>query len=220
MINKELISFFEELKENNNREWFHENKPRYDLLKKDFDQFVSKMIVAVGSIDKDVAYLEPKDCVFRIYRDTRFSKDKTPYKLNTGAFLVKGGKNSGSAGYYLHIEAGASFLAGGIYMPSPDVLKKIRNSIYENIDEFLDIVNNKNFIKHFGKIDDESKLKTPPKGFDKAHPHIELLKNKHFIVSHTINDKQLLDKKNAGLILDGFKAMQPLLVYLRHAMHD
>ena len=218
MINKELIRFFDELKENNNREWFQENKPRYDLLKKDFDQFVSKMIASVSTIDKDISYLEPKDCVFRIYRDTRFSKDKMPYKNNTGAFMVKGGKSSGNAGYYLHIEPGASFLAGGVYMPFPDVLKKIRTSVYDNIDEFLDIVNNSKFLKHFGKIDDEAKLKTPPKGFPKDFEHVEYLKFKNYTVSKALSPQMLHSNKLMDEITEVFGVLMPLNRFLNSAI--
>ena len=210
MINKELISFFELLGENNNREWFQQNKNHYDSLKKEFELFTAQVIARWGQSEKSIAYLEPKDCTFRIYRDTRFSKDKTPYKTNTGAYLVKGGKNSPNAGYYLHIEPTGSFIAGGVYMPMPDVLKKIRTSIYENIEEFLEIVNNPTFVKHFGKIDDEMKLKTPPKGFPKEFDHINYLKFKNYTVSKAVTPQLLHSNKLMDEIITVFSIMQPL----------
>jgi uncharacterized protein (TIGR02453 family) len=220
MINKELVSFFEKLNHNNNREWFQQNKPEYDKLKKEFEVFVAQVIAVWSKTDKSIAYLEPKDCVFRIYRDTRFSKDKTPYKNNTGAYMVKGGKNSPNAGYYIHVEPGGSFIAGGIYMPMPDVLKKVRTSIYENIDEFLEIINNPTFVKHFGKIDDEMKLKTPPKGFPKDFEHIEYLKFKNYTVSKAVSQQVLCSSKLMDEVITVFSAMQPLISFMNEIIDN
>ncbi len=161
--------------------------------------------------------MKAKDCVFRIYKDVRFSKDKTPYKSNFGASINPGGKKSLVAGYYLHLEPGASFLAGGVYMPQPDMLNAIRQEIDYNTDAFLKILKSASFKKFFKGLDEDDKLKTAPKGFEKDHPHIELLKNKHFIVSYPLSDKQLGEKNADTTILAGFKAMQPFLEYLREA---
>ncbi len=220
MISKNLINFLETLKENNTREWFNANKAWYNEVKVEFESFTSKMITVVGNIDKEVAYLEPKDCLFRIYRDTRFSNDKTPYKTNMGSYVVKGGRNSGYAGYYFHIEPGVSFLAGGIYMPMPDVLKKLRTAIYENIDEFLEIINNSVFIKHFGKIEDDAKLKTPPKGFPKEFEHIEYLKFKNYSVLKNVPVKLIHSEKLFEEMKEVFIVLKPLIHFLNQAISE
>ncbi len=218
MISTKLTSFLEALKENNDREWFNANKTWYNEVKAEFEAFTAKMIAIVGKIDPDVAYLEPKDCLFRIYRDTRFSHNKVPYKTNMGAYITKGGKSGNFAGYYFHIEPGSCFLAGGIYMPMPDVLKKIRTEIYENSDEFLSIINNTVFKKHFGNIDDEMKLKTPPKGFPKDFEHIEYLKFKNYTVSKAVPEKIFRSEKFFSEITEVFTILKPLNQYLNQAI--
>lgn len=214
----EIINFLEILKENNNREWFAANKPWHDKLKKEFEAFAVQLITVIGKIDKDIAYLEPKDCTYRIYRDTRFSTDKTPYKTNMGVYMVKGGKNSGNAGYYVHIEPGMYFLAGGVWMPMPDTLKKIRTDIYENIDEFLEIINDNQFKKHFKDFDQELKLKNPPKDFPKDFKYIDYLKYKSYTVSKPINSDLLLSKGFFKEVEDVFSALSPLNKFLNQAI--
>lgn len=178
MITKNIISFLHELKENNNREWFQANKNKYETAKSDFENFVINFIPEVIKIDKDLGLLQAKDCIFRIYRDTRFSKDKTPYKTNFGAFFVKGGKSSWRhAGYYIHIEPDGCFMGGGIHIPPPDVLKIVRKEIYYNIEEFKAILENKKFKATFGPMDAD-KVKTAPRDFPADFPEIDLLKFK------------------------------------------
>ncbi len=215
------LEFLKKLSKNNNKEWFEKNKNIYLQAKEEFEKTVESLIPAIHKFDKQVSgELKAKDCTFRIYKDVRFSKDKTPYKTNMGAVFNPGGKKTAIAGYYLHIEPGKSFFGGGVYMPESDKLQAIRQEIDYHPKEFLKILNNIALKKYFNGLDEEDKLKNPPKGFDKDHALIEILKNKHFIVSHAISDKQLLDKKSNTLILEGFKAMQPLLVFLRRAMEN
>ncbi len=218
MITTRITDFLEALKKNNNRDWFQKNKAWYEEIKNEFDVFTTKLIATVSKLDKDIAYLKPKDCTYRIYRDTRFSGDKTPYKTNLGAYLVKGGKKSGFAGYYFHIEPGSNLLAGGIYMPMPDVLKKLRREIYENIDEFLEIVQNKEFVKHFGQIDDAAKLKSPPKDFPKDFPYIEYLKFKNYSVAKDLKPQMLHSNKLMDEVVTVFTAMVPLNKFFNNAL--
>lgn len=161
--------------------------------------------------------MKAKDCVFRIYKDVRFSKDKTPYKTNMGASINPDGRKSLIAGYYLHIEPGASFLAGGIYMPEPNILNAVRQEIDYNPKPLLKIFSAASFKKYFNGLDEIDKLKTVPKGFDKNHPQIELLKHKHFIVTRNLSDKDILSKDFDKAVLAGYKAMQPFIEYLRVA---
>jgi uncharacterized protein (TIGR02453 family) len=156
--------------------------------------------------------------MFRIYRDVRFSKDKRPYKNNLGASINIGGKKATNAGYYLHIEPGGSFLAGGIWMPPSDVLKKIRQEIDYNGKPFHKIIDNKDFKKQFGKPDEEYKLKTTPKGYDKDHPDIEYLRLTSFIVWHKYSDKIVSSKNFVKELGKATKLMRPFLDFLNTAM--
>ncbi len=189
MFDKSL-SFLEKLKSNNNREWFVDNKTMYEEAKKEFEGTVELLIHEIGKFDQNIAPLTPKDCVFRIFRDVRFSKDKSPYKTNFGAFMAKGGKKSGYAGYYIHIDPDDPFLAGGIHMPPNHVLKEIRNDIIENIEEFKNIIYDENFVNIFGEVKGE-KLKTAPKGIEKDHKYIELLKYKSYTVIKPIEKEDI-----------------------------
>lgn len=215
------LDFLKKLKNNNNKDWFEKNKALYLEAKEEFENFVTELIPGIHQFDKQISReLKAKDCTFRIYKDVRFSKDKTPYKTNMGAVFNPGGKKTAIAGYYLHLEPGNSFFGGGVYMPEADKLQAIRQEIDYHPKEFLKILNAPSFKKYFKGLDEEDKLKNPPKGFDKEHLLVEILKNKHFIVSHAISDKQLLDKKNIALILDGFKAMHPVMLFLRRASEN
>ncbi|NEX14461.1 MAG: TIGR02453 family protein [Prosthecochloris sp.] len=181
------VDFLGRLMANNDREWFQEHKLLYDDARGAFEQFIAMLIPLVREIDPDVDVMIPKECIFRIFRDVRFSRDKSPYKTNFGAFIAKGGRKSPYAGYYLHIEPEASFVGGGAYMPESHYLKAIRNGIFENAEEYRTIIQREDFRKYFGGLFGE-KLKTAPKGFPKDFPDIDLLKNKHYAVTHRVDD--------------------------------
>ena len=213
------LHFLKKLKINNNREWFDSNKTEYLASKEIFEEFVSELIKGINKFDKKVSLdLKPKDCTFRIYKDVRFSKDKTPYKNNMSASINPGGKKSNIPGYYFHLEPDACFLAGGVYMPMPDVLKAIRQEIDYNPLPLINVLKSASFKKEFNGLDEEDKLKNPPKGFNKDHAHSEILKNKHFIVSQKFENKVILKKEGLSKTLDSFKAMYPFLDYLRKAI--
>lgn len=212
------FSFLKKLEANNNRDWFEKNKATYIKAKEEFEVFVQEIINGIAKFDKRISPdLKAKDCTFRIYKDVRFSKDKTPYKNNMGASINPGGKKSLVAGYYFHLQPEGSFLAGGVYMPEPDMLNAIRQEIDYNSAPLLKILKSASFKKYFKGLDDEGALKTAPKGYDKEHPLIDLLRNRHFIASHAFSNKQILDKNSAKEIVAGFKAMYPFLEYLREA---
>jgi len=213
------LHFLKKLKINNNREWFDSNKTEYLASKEIFEEFVSELIKGINKFDKKVSLdLKPKDCTFRIYKDVRFSKDKTPYKNNMSASINPGGKKSNIPGYYFHLEPDACFLAGGVYMPMPDVLNAIRQEIDYNPLPLINILKSASFKKEFNGLDEEDKLKNPPKGFNKDHAHSEILKNRHFIVSQKFENKVILKKDGLSKTLDSFKAMYPFLDYLRKAI--
>lgn len=215
---EKTIAFLKRLKMNNNKEWFDSNKNQYLEAKDEFEKLVDNLIQGTNKFDKKISSdLKAKNCTFRIYKDVRFSKDKSPYKTNFGASINPGGKKALFVGYYLHVEQGNSFLAGGVYMPEPPVLQAIRQEIDYNVEPLLKVFKSASFKKYFKGFDEDDKLKTAPKGFEKDHPHIEILKNKHFVVSCKLSDKEMLDKNFERQVLSGFKAMQPLLEYLREA---
>jgi uncharacterized protein (TIGR02453 family) len=212
------FSFLKKLETNNNREWFENNKSNYLKAKEEFEEFVQDLIKGIVKFDKQITPdLKAKDCTFRIYKDVRFSKDKLPYKNNMGASINPGGKKSLIAGYYFHLQPGGCFLAGGVYMPEPEMLNAIRQEIDYNAEPLLKILNVTSFKKYFTGIDNEGALKTAPKGYDKEHPLIDLLRNRHFVVSYYFTDKQLLDKNFNKEAVNVFKAMHPFLEYLRQA---
>lgn len=213
MITEKYFDFLSGLKENNDKIWFTENKPIYEKLKSDFEKIVSELINEVSIFEPKVSILKPKDCVFRIYKDVRFSKDKLPYKTNMGAFFVPGGKKSGMAGYYLHIEPNNCFLGGGIHMPQPPVLKNIRDEVYCNYENFLKIISEKNFVKYFKTISG-SKTTLMPKGFPKDFAGADYLKFKDFTVIHEVNDNFLTDKNALKNTIEIFKAMKPFNDFL------
>ena len=213
------LHFLKKLKINNNREWFDSNKTEYLASKEIFEEFVSELIKGINKFDKKVSLdLKPKDCTFRIYKDVRFSKDKTPYKNNMSASINPGGKKSNIPGYYFHLEPDGCFLAGGVYMPMPDVLKAIRQEIDYNPLPLINVLKSASFKKEFNGLDEEDKLKNPPKGFNKDHAHSEIIKNRHFIVSQKFENKVILKKEGLIKTLDSFKAMYPFLDYLRKAI--
>lgn len=215
---KPILDFLEELKLNNNREWFTANKKKYQEAKKIFENFLNTLIPRLASFDNELNMITSKDCIFRINRDTRFSSDKTPYKTNFGAFITPSGRKGERGGYYFHIEPGMSMLAGGVYMPEPNVLKAIRNEIYFRSTDFKKILYNTDFRKHFGDLIVEDKLKNPPKDFPKDFPDIDLLKYKHYAVSHNIPNEKLTDKDLAAYSEKVFRIMYPLNVFLRQAI--
>ena len=212
-----IFEFLNDLKENNNREWFLANKPRYESAKKTMESIAAKLIAGINEFDKSIRDINPKDTVFRIYRDVRFSPDKTPYKINIGSFIVKGGKKSNNAGYYFHIEPGNSFLGGGIHMPPADVLKKVRDEIYSNPSGLKNILDYPSFIEHFGQMDSD-KLSRPPKGYDPGFEYIELLKFKSFTVGRNLSDEECKEKGLVSSVLGSFREMTPFLDFLNQAV--
>lgn len=207
------LQFLKNLTKNNNRDWFNENKTKYQEAQQDVVSLVEKLIAEISAFDEEIGKLDAKKSLFRIYRDTRFSKDKSPYKTNFGASLGMG-KGNKTSGYYLHIEPGKSFLAGGVYMPESSVLKEIRKEISAFGDEFLEILKAKDFKKYFGELSLEDKLQNVPQGFEKDDKMAEFLKLKSFVVIYKLKDEELLDENAAKNFAKIYKAMKPLNDFL------
>ena len=213
-----VIKFLKAIAKNNNREWFEKNKPKYLEAKLTFEDFLEELHKELLTFDESLAGLNPRKQGFRIYRDVRFSKDKRPYKVNMGAGFSEHGKMEQEPGYYIHIEPGKSFIAGGLYMPDVENLSKIRQEIDYNTEAFLKILNDKKFKKLFPTLGDFDKLKKAPKGYPKDHPHIDLLKHKSYIVTHNFTDKEVLDKKFAKKAAEVAEVIKPFNDFLRAAI--
>jgi len=211
--------FLKRLKKNNDREWFKAHKEEYDDARAEFTGLVGELIERVAAFDPVIIGTAPDDCLFRIYRDIRFSKDKSPYKTNFGASINPGGRKSPIPGYYIHVEPSGSFLAGGSYTPGPADLLAIRNAIVTSTEEFLKIPKNKTFRKYFGNITSRDELKTAPKGFPKDHPAIRYLRMKGLIAyCKDIDDKVVRTESFPAFSSRVFRAMMPLIDFLREAV--
>lgn len=223
MLHPKTIQFLVKLKKNNSREWFNQHRDDYDSAKENFIELVNQILTQVGKIDQDLSVLTYKDCIFRINRDVRFSKNKDPYKNNMAAYFVKGGKKSWLAGYYFHCEPGGkSFIGGGLYGGEPDQIKKVRQEIDYNWSAFKGILQHKQFKKMFGDLSRQEgmSLIREPKGYEKDNPAIDYIKLKNFIVSVPVADEELTDKVLVKKIITAFSTMQPLLQFLNRAMED
>nr|WP_068887892.1 DUF2461 domain-containing protein [Pedobacter panaciterrae] len=218
MIKSETLAFITEVAQNNNREWFAENKGRYETAKADVLNFIDQLIPKLAAVDPEFSIDTPaKKCLLRIYRDVRFSKNKDPYKNNFGiSFNIKG-SNIHGPGYYLHIQPGECFLGAGFWMPEAPVLKSIREEIDYNTSEFLNIIEAKSFKNTFN-LSQEDKLKKAPKGYETDHPQIELLKLKSFIAIFPLKDEEFLKPGIVDKLKTAFESVYPFILFLRNAV--
>lgn len=212
-----VLSFLQSLKEHNTREWFEANRDAYEQARTELLNLTSAMLKGVSYFDPEAAINEPSKCIFRIYRDVRFSKDKVPYKTYMSAYMAPGGKKSEKAGYYLHLEPGSSFVAAGIYAPEKEALLAVRREIYYHADDFKSILEKADFSKMFGGLMDE-KLIRPPKDFPADFPYIDWLKYKHYIVSVNMTDEKLISADIVENILNIFQKAHPFNAFLNKAI--
>lgn len=217
------IQFLKSLAKNNHKEWFDANRKKYEAAKADFAELVAAVIDGTGKIDPAIAVLQPKECIFRINRDIRFSKDKSPYKPHFGASITQEGRKSIYAGYYVHIQPGnQSFIGGGIWMPEPGELKKLRQEIDYCFEEFSGIINHKKFAATYGGPERSAEyiLSRPPKGYEADNPAIEFIKLKSLVVSKLVPDEALTQKDLAKQIVSAFGVLQPLIGFINRAIGD
>jgi uncharacterized protein (TIGR02453 family) len=223
MLQPATLKFLKELAKNNNKEWFDANRKKYETARADYIALADAIIKGFCKKDKDFEQLEGRKCLFRINRDIRFSKDKSPYKTNFGASFERGGRISPWAGYYLHIEPGnKSFIAGGVWQPEPDRMKKIRQEIDYNWSDFRKIISNKKFKLLFGDLEKtkETSLSREPKGYEKSNPAIDYIKLKSWVVSASLTDAEVTGKDLLKKILPGFELMQPFIEFLNEALAE
>ena len=213
-----ILQFLQQLQDHNNKAWMDINRASYQEARNTLLEIAQKVIPEIGKLDPDIAPLRPASCIFRINRDIRFSKEKNPYKTNMGLYLSRDGKNGGYAGYYLHLEPkNKSFLAGGLYQPTPEALKKVRQEIDYNGENLQNILAEELLSKLFGKLQGES-LQRPPKGYDSDHPYIEWLKLKSFIVMQPLTDVAVKQTNFIEHILKSFITLMPFNKFFNTAL--
>ena len=223
MLQSSTLKFIKDIKKNNNKPWFEAHRKEYDAAKEDFLNFTQTVIDKFGKKDKTISGLKAKDCIFRINRDVRFSKDKSPYKTNMGAYINRGGKKSIFGGYYFHCEPGdQSFIGGGLWMPMPPELSKVRQEIDYNLNEFKKIISSKKFKSVYKDLshDEEYVLSRVPKGYEPTNPAAEYLKFKSFVAGNKVSDKDLTSKKLVDIAISSFEAIMPLINFLNNAIGD
>jgi uncharacterized protein (TIGR02453 family) len=217
MLLASTLKFLKDLKKNNNKPWFDANRKRYEAAKADFAAFIQKVIDSFGKKDAGIKDLLAKDCMFRINRDVRFSKDKSPYKSNFGASINKGGKKAwNSAGYYFQVQPGRNFAGGGIWMPEPNELKKVRQEIDYNFADFKKIIGSKKFKSVYGDLDRSAEflLSRVPKGYEPDNAAAEYLKLKSFVAISFFSDADLTSKDLVKKTVAAFEALQPLVLFI------
>ena len=222
MLAASTLQFLKKLDKNNNKAWFDSNRKQYEAAKLDFANLTQQVITQFGKKEPAIALLQPKECVFRINRDVRFSKNKAPYKNNMGASIKAGGKKLLSAGYYIHLEPGGkSFVGGGLYMPDANIVGKIRQEIDYNYAEFLKIVQNKKFVAQYGGLDfsEGMSLVREPKGYEKENPAITYIKLKSWVATAPLSDTALQDKNLATQLTKAFEYLQPLISFLNEGIN-
>ncbi len=216
---KAILEFLNDLKRNNNREWFQSNRNRYEAAREKVLFMTELFIREIRKFDNDIPMMDPKECLFRIYRDIRFSPDKRPYKTHFGSFIGKGGFKSNRAGYYFHLRPSENYLGGGIYMPPAPVLKALRTAIFDQPEAYMDILNDPGFKRYFTDYEGE-KLKTAPKGFPPDFPYIELLKPKSYAFGMNLTDAEVLDGEYIDKTVDIFREMHKMNRFLNEALDN
>ncbi len=216
----QTLEFLQHLRKNNNREWFEAHRDLYESSQQEIQDFLNEIISRLNDIDPKVGVQKGKDCMFRIHRDLRFTKDKTPYKNYRDAIIKPGGRKSPYAGYYLHIEDGNSFIGGGIYKPAKENLEAVRNKIYFEYTDLQKILYDDTFRDFFGSMDSSFSLKRMPAGYSEDHPATDLLKYKSFIVLHPLEDEDLIDDDLQEVVLEAFKAMKPFNRFFNEAIEE
>jgi uncharacterized protein (TIGR02453 family) len=218
-MSQQYLKFLQDLAENNHKDWMDTNRNWYMEVRGKFLKDVEELLKEVSTWEPAFHTLQAKDCVFRQNRDVRFSANKDPYKTNLASYFAAGGKKSNGPGYYLHIQPGQSFIAGGIWMPPADILKKIRQEIDYSGRELRIILSDPEFKKTFQGLEGDQ-LKTTPKGFDPENPFIDLLRFKSFIVSTPLSDADIISGKFKHMVIDSFRKMKPLHDFLSRALDD
>jgi uncharacterized protein (TIGR02453 family) len=220
MLHQSTLKFLKDLAKNNDRSWFEAHRRQYEDAKQDYENFIQQVLDRYSKKDEDIKDLTAKKCMFRINRDIRFSKDKSPYKTNFGASIDRGGKKSIFAGYYFHCEPAKSFVGGGLWMPMPPEVKKVRQEIDYCYDEFHNIISAKKFKSVYGLLytGEDIKLTKVPQGFEKDNPAGEYLKLKSWLAMRELSDAELTSKDLVKKTVDAFEVLKPMIKFLNRAL--
>lgn len=219
MITKNILRFLSSIKKNNNKAWLDANRGLYDDSKAEFTAAVAELLKGIAAFDNAFINLTPKECMFRLNRDVRFSKEKHPYKTNYAAYFNPAGKKGDGAGYYIHIEPGNSFAAAGIWQPPTEHLAKIRQEIDYNLDEWNKLLKEKKFKTAFSNgFSMSERLVRAPKGYDESNPGIEFLKMKSFVITRKFTDEELLDKNFLKSLTKTFESAKPFISFINRAL--
>lgn len=214
-----IFQFLKELTANNNREWFQGHKDEYLRAQKEFEELLTAIISRISLFDESIVGIQAKDCTYRIYRDTRFSADKTPYKIHFGGYINARGKKSDHCGYYIHLQNDSCMLAGGSLCMDAKILKAVRQSVYDNIDEYRAIVEDPDFKRYFPVIGD-THLKTAPKGFPKDFEYIDYLKCKEYTCTCYVPDDFFMDPGFLDKTEDIFKQLKRFADFTNFTIDD
>lgn len=219
MIAESTFEFLRKLSRNNNREWFQANKTEYEAVRQNFVDFADKFLDELKATDPALYDTQIKDCIFRIYRDVRFSKDKSPYKLHFSAAFGAGGRKSGKSDYYLHIQDHGSFLGGGFWNPTREELAILRQEIDYSPMRIKDIIYNPKFKSRFPAISGDQLVRAP-KGYSEDHPDIDLLKYKEMFFMRTYSNEEVKSRHFLNTIVEDAKLLKPFLDYLNELINN
>ncbi len=223
MNTPDILNFLTTIDCNNNRDWFTQHKDWYLQCHADYERFVAEWLSKVAVIDPELSNLQAKDCIWRIYRDLRFEKNRLrPYKEWMGAWLAPhGGRKSDYAGYYFHLQPGQSMFAAGMWCPFPALLQNLRRDIYENVEEVEAFFDNPEFKQYFNDFDNaEDDLKTAPAGYPRDWEHIHWLRHKHFTISHHFTDEEVCQPEFVDKLLHLCELAKPLNDFLNYTLEE
>lgn len=214
-----ILHFLRELIANNNREWFQQHRSLYEAANRAFQDYLSEVIGRIARFDEEIKHVQPKDCMYRIYRDTRFSPDKTPYKNHMGGYINARGKNADYCGYYIHFQPGECLLGGGSLDLPPRILKAVRQSIYDNIDEFVSFAEDPAFKQYFPIIGEDF-VKTAPKGFPRDFEHIDYLRCRQYVCSYPVSDDFFLQPDAMDRIEEVFRQFKRFADFVNYTIAE
>lgn len=219
MLQPETLSFLTQLADNNNREWFDAHRDAYDTARADFESFIANLKRALTPLIPELETQPAKSLLFRIYRDIRFSKDKTPYKTHFSAYFSRAGKKAVDAGFYLHVSPGNAHFSAGMWEPQGAIIKAVRQEIDYSLEELKSILETPDFRKNFGQLWGD-KLRTLPQGYSADNPAIDLLKHKSFLASRPLADDFFRKKDAVQKIAQLATTAAPLVSFLNRGMDD
>lgn len=220
MLDAQIFGFLAQLEQHNNKDWFCSQKAVYDKIKARITAFTAELIERISVFDPSIRRETPQTSIFRIYRDLRFSPDKTPYKTHFGIYIAPGGKSSVNAGYYIHLQNNASELACGLWCPESTLLKKIREEIYYEPEAFEALLKEQEFSAYFGNLLEINKMKRPPKEYPSDFPYIGYLQHRNYIVSHALPNAEVLAEDFTEKIVKACRTAYPFVDYLNEAIRN